>query len=320
MSIDIQWLPVILLTALAVDLALGEPPLAVHLTVWIGKTIEFFSGFGLAMKRPAWQFVYGVLISLVLITFFGGVAYALLNYLHSLSIALFIIASTLILKTTFCLKASWQLSLMVRDYLKKDAKATSEPRQEIRFLLGTVEFQEGDTREPHIVSSTIRSLAENASDFLVAPLFFYLILGVPGAVAYRVVNTLDGMIGHRGEYEYLGKFAAWLDMAVNFIPSRLTAFLLWLAAVFAGSSATGAWKVAFADHSQTESPNAGWPMATVAGALEVKLERAGYYSLGKRDKPLTADAITRAVRLFQVMALLLALISLAALFAFVLLA
>ena len=320
MSIDIQWLPVILFAALAADLALGEPPLPVHLTVWIGKAIDFFSRFGLAVKKPAWQFVYGALLSVFLIIVFSGAIYALLNYLSDFNQILFIIAAALILKTTFCLRASWQLSLMVRDYLKKDPQAKSEPRREIRFLLGTVEFKEGEARESHIVSSTIRSLAENASDFLVAPVFFYLILGVPGAVVYRVVNTLDGMIGHHDEYEYLGKFAAWLDTAVNFIPARLTAFLFWLAAIFTRSNAGGAWNVTFKDHSQTESPNAGWPMAAMAGALEVKLERAGHYALGQPEKPLTADAITRAVRLFQVMALLLALISLAALFLFYLFA
>jgi adenosylcobinamide-phosphate synthase len=128
------------------------------------------------------------------------------------------------------------------------------------------------------------------------------------------------MIGHRGEYEYLGKFAAWLDTAVNFIPARLTALLFWLSALFVKSSAAQAWKVAFRDHSQTESPNAGWPMAVMAGALGVRFERAGHYKLGEPYQPLTADVITQAVKLFKNMALLLALASLAMLLVFVIFA
>jgi adenosylcobinamide-phosphate synthase len=119
------------------------------------------------------------------------------------------------------------------------------------------------------------------------------------------------MIGHRGEYEYLGKFAAYLDRVINFILARLTALLMVLAAALSRSNASKAWKVAINDHNKTESINAGWPMAAAAGALEVELERSGHYSLGQPDKPLTAATIKQAVGLFQITALLLVAVSLA---------
>ena len=305
---------IILFIALILDLALGEPPKSIHLTVWMGKVIDFFSKFGLALRRPSWQFIYGVLLTIFLIAIFGGASYALLSYLSGFNSVLYFIFAVLILKSTFCLRESWKLSLMVRDYLNTGSQDLSEAPEEIQYLLTTVEHNEGDEREPPIVSSTVRSLAENASDFLVAPIVFYLILGVPGAVAYRVANILDGMIGHHGEYEHLGKFAARLDDVINFIPARLTALLLVLAAVFTRQDAGKAWRVALNDHTETESLNAGWPMAAAAGALGVQLERVGHYALGRSEKPLTAETITQAVRLYQVMALLLSITCLSIVF------
>ncbi|MFC1864895.1 CobD/CbiB family cobalamin biosynthesis protein, partial [Chloroflexota bacterium] len=119
----------------------------------------------------------------------------------------------------------------------------------------------------------------------VAPLFYFLLFGVPGAIAYRVVNTLDAMVGYHGEYEYLGKFASRLDDVLNFIPARLTALLLVLASFLSGRGARASWQVTLREHSKTESPNAGWVMAAVAGALSVQLERVGHYRLGEADTP-----------------------------------
>ena len=133
-----------------------------------------------------------------------------------------------------------------------------------------------DLPQPLLVSATVESVAENTSDSFVAPLFYFLLLGIPGAIAYRVVNTLDAMVGYHGEYEYLGKFASKLDDVLNFIPARLTALLLVVAAFLSKRSASASWRVALSDHSKTESPNAGWPMAAVAGALNVQLETVGH--------------------------------------------
>ena len=129
----------------------------------------------------------------------------------------------------------------------------------------------------------MESVAESTCDSLVAPLFYFLLLGVPGAIGYRVVNTLDSMIGYHGKYEYLGKFAARLDDVLNFIPARLTALLLVLAAFVMKRNGRKAWQTALREHAKTESPNAGWPMAAMAGALDVRLEKVGHYQLGKEN-------------------------------------
>ena len=116
-------------------------------------------------------------------------------------------------------------------------------------------------------------------------------------MAYRVVNTLDAMVGYHGKYEYLGKFACRLDDVLNFIPARLTALLLVLAAFLSGRSGRAAWQVALKEHIETESINAGWPMAATAGALGVQLEKVGYYKLGKANTPLRAKTIDDSLKL-----------------------
>jgi adenosylcobinamide-phosphate synthase len=147
------------------------------------------------------------------------------------------------------------------------------------------------------VAAAIQSLAENASDSFVAPLFYYSLFGLPGAWAYRAVNTLDAMVGYHGRNEFVGKFAARLDDLLNLLPARLTALLIVIAAGLAGADARGAWRAWRRDHAHTASPNAGHPMSAVAGALGVVLEKVDHYRLNAgASEPAPAD-IARAERL-----------------------
>jgi len=284
-----------------IDLALAEPPASVHLTVWIGRTISIVEKIGLSIKSSIRQFVFGMVASIILISLFSGVTYWIINLFKDINTFLYLTVAAIILKPTFCLKFHGQMSLLVEKYLEGGDYRIEKADKKIRYLLTTVERGSTDETIPPIVSSTIRSLAENASDFFVAPLFYFIIFGVPGAVAYRVANTLDGMLGRRGEYEYLGKFAAHFDDVLNFIPARLTAVIFVISAWFAHLNIKKAWTIMVRDHNKTESPNGGWPMATVAGALGVKLDRAGHYTLGDALLPLRSEAIGQAVKLFWIM-------------------
>jgi adenosylcobinamide-phosphate synthase len=154
-----------------------------------------------------------------------------------------------------------------------------------------------------VAAAAVESLAENLGDSIVAPLCYYAIGGLPGAVAYRAVNTLDSMIGYRGRYEWLGKAGARLDDLLNLLPSRLAALLIVGAAAVAGEDARGAWRIALRDARLTASPNAGWPMAAMAGALGVELEKVGHYRLGVGGVAADAAAIERADRVIAVAAL-----------------
>lgn len=157
---------------------------------------------------------------------------------------------------------------------------------------------------PLVAAAAVESLAENLGDSVVAPLCFYAIGGLPGAVAYRAANTLDSMIGYRGRYEWLGKAGARLDDLLNLLPSRLAALLIMGAAALAGEDARGAWRMARRDAGLTASPNAGWPMAAMAGALGVELEKVGHYRLGAGGAAADAAAIRRADRVVGLASLL----------------
>jgi len=280
--------------ALAIDLALGEPPRVIHPVLWMGKVISFLKRGGTEQPRLV-QFVYGVGITLVTIGLFTAPAYFMLFYLKSLSFVAYVIVGAVLLKSTFSLRELRQVALKVKRLLL--GEKLDEARFELRSLVSR------DTQylpEPLVVSATVESVAENTCDSFVAPLFYFLLLGVPGAVAYRVVNTLDAMIGYHGKYEYLGKFASTLDDVLNFIPARLTVLLLVLASFLLGRSARASWQVALGEHSKTESPNAGWTMAAMAGGLSVQLEKVGHYKLGRADAPLTPESIGTALKLMLI--------------------
>jgi len=289
---------VMLSIALAVDLALGEPPRLIHPVVWMGKVASFLERGGAGKTRLA-QFVYGVGMSLFLIGLFAVATYFILFYLKSLSFVAYVIIGAALLKSTFSLKELRGGALRVKRLLVREELA--EARRELCSL---VSRDPRGLSEPLVVSATVESVAENTCDSFVAPLFYFLLFGVPGAIAYRVVNTLDAMVGYHGKYEYLGKFASKLDDVLNFIPARLTALLLVLASFLSGRGVRASWQVALSEHSKTESLNAGWTMAAVAGGLNVQLEKVGHYKLGKAGTPLIPGIIDASLQLMQIAALI----------------
>jgi adenosylcobinamide-phosphate synthase len=147
-----------------------------------------------------------------------------------------------------------------------------------------------------IASATVESVAENLTDSLVAPALFFLAGGLAGAAVYRAVNTADAMIGYRdGPLEYFGKPAARLDDIFNLIPARLAALSLVTGALAVGESARGALAGLLRDRRRTASPNAGFTMAAMAGALGVRLEKPGAYRLGAGELPGVPD-VARSLR------------------------
>src|SRR6267142_169323 len=156
--------------------------------------------------------------------------------------------------------------------------------------------------ESQVASAAIESVAENLTDSLVAPVCFFLAGGLVWAAVYRVINTADSMLGfRRGQLEYFGKSAARLDDLLSFIPARIAGLSLVAGAALAGERAGGALAVLRRDRRRTRSPNSGWPMAAMAGALGVVLEKPAVHRLGVGASPLATD-IARAVRVVGVAA------------------
>ncbi|MFC1911665.1 cobalamin biosynthesis protein [Chloroflexota bacterium] len=296
----------ILFLAVTIDLAIGEPPRCLHPVVWIGKLVSLLER-GCKSRRPAAQFLYGLGMTLFTAGLFTAAACFLLAYLKNLNFIAYIIVGAFLLKSTFSLRELRRTAIGIKKLLLEDK--LDKARFDLRAM---VSRNTHSLPKPLLISAVVESVAESTGDSLVAPLFYFLLLGVPGAIAYRVVNTLDSMVGYHGKYEYSGKFASRLDDVLNFIPARLAALLLVLAAFLSRKSGRAAWRVALREHARTESINAGWPMAATAGALGVQLEKVGHYKLGKANTPLTPETIDASLKLLYLTMFAWSLICLAA--------
>jgi len=289
---------IILLLALAIDLTVGEFPRPLHPVVWMGKLASL--SLRISPRRGRWaQMSYGVVLVVLVLAVFVLATYFLLSYLHELNVIAYVLVGAFLLKSTFSVRELRRSALRIKQFL--EGGKLGRARVEAKAL---VSRDTSRLDEPHLVSATIESVAENTSDSFIAPLFFFLLFGVPGAIGYRVVNTIDAMIGYHGKYEYLGKFAARLDDVLNFIPARLSGLLLVAAGYLSGMGGRKAWRVMLRDHARTESINAGWPMSAAAGALRTRLEKIGHYRLGNANNPLSPRLIPPVVRLMGVSVLL----------------
>jgi adenosylcobinamide-phosphate synthase len=282
---------IVLVGALAFDLLLGEPPSRLHPVVWVGRFHSALRRF--APRAPAAAFVFGLGMALAGPVLFGLGAWWLMSLLASAVAALRIAAGIYLLKSAFAVRGLASAALDVERALGRDDLPAA--RHALRSLVSRDTSRLGSAA---LAGAAIESVAENASDSVVAPLFYFAIAGVPGALAYRAINTLDAMIGYRGETEWLGKAAARLDDLANLAPARITALLLAMASRAGGGSAGRAMAIWMRDRRQTESPNAGGPMAAMAGALEVELVKVGAYQLGAGLRSPGARDVRRAVRIF----------------------
>jgi adenosylcobinamide-phosphate synthase len=288
---------VILLIALALDLTFGELPDAWHPVVWLGKLISVETRLAPKMGK-AKQLAYGVSIVLITLGVIVAAVYFCLAYLREVNPVVYIIVAGLLLKFTFSLRGLRQAIRTVRELLAKNN--LSQARISLKVL---VSRDTDELSKSQVISAAVESAAENMCDSFVAPLFYFLLFSVPGAIAYRVINTFDAMVGYHGHWEYLGRFAARLDDVVNFIPARITALIIVLASVICRKNTSQAWHIMIRDHKKTESPNAGWTIGAIAGALGVQLEKTGHYKLGDNHSPLSLDTIDTSRQIILVTAI-----------------
>lgn len=290
---------VVVLAAVALDLVLGDPRALPHPVVAIGGMIS-------ALEAPLRR-IFGNerLAGVALLTIAVGVTYAvaaaLLHAAYSVSPAAgFAVA----------LYLAW-VSLAARSLHMESGKVAKALRRgdlpAARLALSYIVGREtAGLDEPEIVRGAVETVAENTGDGVIAPLF-YLMLGGPAlAMAYKAVNTLDSMVGYKNErYLHFGWASARFDDLANFIPARLTALLMVLAAPLCGLSGGGAWRMARRDGRNHSSPNSGYPEAAAAGALGVRLGGANRYfgemvekpTIGDPLRPLTLSAYGAVVRL-----------------------
>jgi adenosylcobinamide-phosphate synthase len=295
-----------LLAALAIDRALGEPPAALHPVVGIGRLIA--AGRGWVMRTSAWraQLRRGAVLALGIPAVTAALAWvaqrAVVDGIHAAVRAapplaaaapyLLVAALAALLKPLFAVRALVAAAQEVRAALA--AGDLARARYGLRSLCSR---DAAELDEAQLLAAAIESVAENTSDSVVAPLGYFAAFGLPGAAFYRAANTLDAMIGYRGRYEWAGKVAARLDDLLNLLPARITAAGFVALAPLVGGHPGAALATWWRDAGRTASPNAGRPMAAMAGALGVCLDKPGHYQLGVARHPLRLDDLDRACRL-----------------------
>lgn len=291
-----------LFAAVALDLAVGDPRWLPHPVKGMGWVV---SGTERAVRRivrsPLAQRVAGVGLAVGLPAgsyLAGWGLIALGDRLHPIAgqvLAIMLAATTLAIK---------DLVAHVRAvYAALEEKDLEGARRAVGQIVGR---ETATLPEREIARATVETVAESASDGIVAPLCYLVVGGPPLALAYKAVSTLDSMIGHRSEaYRYLGWASARLDDVMNWIPARLTGLLLVGAAYARGYDGRGAWRILRRDAAKHPSPNSGRPEAAMAGALRIQLGGTNVYGgavserprLGDPDRQVSAAEIPMAVDL-----------------------
>jgi len=293
----------VLASALLLDLIFGDPSpnypwriqYRLHPTVWMGKLTKVLEPH-FKNSNPKIEKIGGVLLALTVIIAFTLPVYFVLKLVSTyLGVLVYILVAAVILKLTICMKleTDWGIAAakaIASGDLNEARKYAHFSRRDNKDLTGS-----------QIASSVIESLSENLTDFRLSPIFYYAFFGVPGAVAFRAINTLDGMVGFKDpEHLHIGWFSAVSDTIVNYIPARLTTILIILASAILGEDYKNAWAIARRDQAKIPSINHGWQMASMAGALRVQLEKPGQYAVGDPIEELDANKILRALRIRNV--------------------
>ena len=287
-----QRLAVVLL-ALGIDLTLGDPPNRFHPVVWMGSLIQFTRRHR-PHNHPLSELAYGALVAIGGSLCMAQVGCLVQRLLLKLPAPAQIIGTAALLKTTFSVRGLDQAARQVQIAL--DSGDLPAARRLLGWSMVSRDTSELD--ESQVASAVIESVAENASDSLIAPLFYYMLGGLPLALVYRFANTADAMLGyHTPEFEWLGKIPARLDDLLNLLPARLTGWLIVLASPLAGGNMLHAKQTMHRDAANTASPNAGFPMSAMAGALGIELEKTAHYRLGAGGRKPTSADIRRSRRI-----------------------
>lgn len=269
----------VMLIALALDWVFGWPDWLFarigHPVTWIGKIISIFETRLNAGSRMA-RLVAGGVFSIILIALVSIVALIGQMALPS-SLAGAIVAGVLAWPLSAARSLQTHVQRVVDPLGQGDIKGA---RTAVSMIVGRDPAQ---LDAAAIARASTESLAENTSDGVVAPLFWGLLFGLPGIAAYKAINTLDSMIGHRSDrYEAFGKLAARLDDVANWVPARLTGLAFCLSRPARLSTA---FQVMLRDAGKHRSPNAGWPEAALAGALNRRLSGPRVYGDAVSDEP-----------------------------------
>ncbi|HJU35290.1 MAG TPA: cobalamin biosynthesis protein [Nitrososphaera sp.] len=282
---------------LGIDWLFGDPPNKYHPVAWVGQLIGFFlpslKGGSEKAKGTIFVILFVIIVAL-------AVHFLVYTSIYLVGLIALVIVSALIFKITIAMKGMEQHAKTIMNSLEaRDLKAT---RNSLSMI---VRRKTDDLDEQHILSATIECISESTVDGITGPIFYYSIFGPAGAFAYRAINTLDSMAGYSDDYfKDIGWMSARLDTAANYIPARITAFLMVLSVMILREDWKNSFNILLRDHGRTASPNAGYTMATMAGALRIRLEKIGHYALGDDQEPVTVEKCKKAISIMKLTTLL----------------
>ena len=284
-----------LLLGWVLDLIFGDPQYLPHPIVWFGKAIawgEHHLNHGLHRRLK------GAFMAVFLIVLVFALTFLLRHYLLILDFKILILFDAVVV--FYCLAGTTLIREVRAVFLALD-RSLDEGRAQVARIVGrdTSELSAQEVR-----TAALETLAENLSDGVIAPLFWFSLLGTPGMLAYKMVNTLDSMIGYRTErYRDFGCWAAHIDDVANYIPARLTALLM-----IVGSLRFSKWRFVMKYGRNHASPNSGYPEAALAGILDCRFGGPHYYFgqlfpkpyIGENPRELTTSDMRLAIRVNRI--------------------
>jgi len=286
------------------DILFGDPPNKYHPVSWLGLLITH-----LIPKLKGDKDVYnlnkekirGMVFAITLVTLTGIATQFLISVcLHLFGIVAAAILTALILKIALAIKGMEKHAFKIINALESNDIKSAQHNLSL-----IVRRQTKQLSTQHVLSATIECIGESTVDGIVTPLFFYSLFGPGGALAYRIINTLDSMVGYKDEYnKNIGWMSAKLDTISNYVPARITSFLMVISSQLLGEDWKNSIEILRRDHNKTRSLNAGYPMATIAGALRIKLEKVGHYSLGENHEPLSIAKCKKAISIMKLTTIL----------------
>ena len=290
--------------AILIDLIFGDPKNRYHPTAWIGTLIAKFTPLA-KHQNPIFEKIGGVLIIviissiviLLLLSLDFGISLIFTDYI---SLVVSVLVGIMLLKSTIAIRGMEKHAINVLESLENNN--LNMARNHLSMI---VKRNTANLDKNHVLSGVLESISENTVDGITGPMFYYAFFGLPGAFFYRIVNTADSMIGYKNDlFKNLGWFTATCDTILNYIPSRLTGLMMIISAAILHNNWRHSYKIMMRDGKKTESPNAGYPMAALAGALETKFEKINHYKLGDGEIILTKQHVISAINIMKLTSVL----------------
>ena len=290
--------------AILIDLIFGDPKNRYHPTAWIGTLIAKFTTLA-KHQNPIFEKIGGVLIIviissiviLLLLSLDFGISLIFTDYI---SLVVSVLVGIMLLKSTIAIRGMEKHAINVLESLENNNLNMARNHLSMIVKRNTTNLDKN-----HVLSGVLESISENTVDGITGPMFYYAFFGLPGAFFYRIVNTADSMIGYKNDlFKNLGWFTATCDTILNYIPSRLTGLMMIISAAILHNNWRHSYKIMMRDGKKTESPNAGYPMAALAGALETKFEKINHYKLGDGEIILTKQHVISAINIMKLTSIL----------------